>query len=71
MTGVIPEPPAMPTRCRLFVAANSVVKLPCGAMTSTVSPGFNASPTQFENSPPPIRLTVTIQSSSSGAVHSE
>ena len=42
--------------------SKSVVKLPCGGMTSTVSPAFSWSPTQLENSPPPIRLTVTIQS---------
>ena len=31
-------------------------------MTSIVSPAFSVSPTQLENSPPPMRLTVTIQS---------
>ena len=71
MTGVIPDPPAIPTRWRSVAGRNSVVKLPCGGMTSTMSPGFNWSPTQLENSPPPIRLTVTIQSLSAGAVHNE
>ena len=44
-----------------------MVKLPWGTITSIVSPAFNRSPTQFENSPPPILLTVTIQSPHDGA----
>ena len=61
----------MPTMWRLAAGANSVVKLPCGGMTSTVSPAFRLSPTQLEKMPPAIRFTVTIQSCSSGAVQSE
>ena len=71
ITGVIPDPPAIATRWRLFNASNSVVKLPWGGITSSVAPAFRFSATQLENSPPPILLTVTIQSCSSGAVHSE
>ena len=44
---------------------------PCGSITSSVSPAFSLSPTQLEKTPPAIRLTVTIKSSSAGAVHSE
>ena len=71
MTGVIPDPPAMPTRWRCLDGSKSVVKLPCGTITSTVSPGFSWSPTQLEKRPPPMRFTVTIQSLSAGAVQSE
>jgi hypothetical protein len=55
----------------LRLALNSVVNEPCGGITSSVSPGLSWSPTQLEKTPPGIRLTVTIQSCSSGAVHSE
>ena len=52
ITGVIPEPPANADDSGASAAAsNSVVKLPCGGMTSIMSPAFSLSPTQLEKTP--------------------
>jgi hypothetical protein len=43
-----------------FAASKSTVNEPCGAITSISSPALRLSPTQFEKTPPAIRLTVTL-----------
>jgi hypothetical protein len=43
----------------------SQVKLPCGSITSSRSPGFSVSFAQLEKRPPAMRLTVTLSSPSS------
>src|SRR5688500_16202520 len=57
--GVMPEPPANITRCRLFVESISVVKCPVGAITCILLPGLMLSASQFDIFPASTRLTVT------------
>ena len=71
MIGVIPDPPAIPTYRFADAASNGTVNDPTGLITSIASPACRLSATQFENSPPAIRLTVTLTSPSSGATHNE
>ena len=71
MIGVMPDPAAKPTCNRPLPARPSSPKRPVGVITSSVSPAFNASFAQLENTPPSTRLIATVRSSRSGAEQME
>jgi hypothetical protein len=60
MSGVIPDPAAMPTMWAPSSAGSPVVKVPCGLITSIRSPGLSSLFAQVENRPPMSRLMPTL-----------
>ena len=65
ITGVIPLPAAKATTSRRASIAPNV---PAGAITSSTSPAWTRSFSQFETRPPGTRLTVICRSGSSPGV---
>ena len=60
ISGVMPDPAAMPTMWWPAVRAGSRVNVPCGLITSIRSPARSSLVAHVENAPPRSRLMATL-----------
>ncbi len=60
ISGVMPDPAAIPATCTPSSAPRSIVNVPCGLITSIRSPVRSSLVAQVENAPPRSRLIATL-----------